>query len=205
MGRRADAMAAGGAVPRRLGAVPLALAAVLAASLAGMAGAAHSAMPGNSKAAYDIEADEAEYIDAENRAIWRGRVVAIQGDARLTTPLLNGYFARNPAGGQVSSGSIERMEADGPVYYVTEDQSARGDHATFLAANNTVTLTGQVVLMQGKNVMQGDRLVIDTVTSKATWAKSRNRVRGVFYPNDGNTPAAATPPRAPQPAAPTRR
>jgi lipopolysaccharide export system protein LptA len=146
----------------------------------------------------DISADELEVINSENRAVWKGNVEAIQGTNRLRTPLLNVYFAKsngaaaNTSGGSSSGGlgagfgSIQRMEADGPVYYVTPTQNARGDHATYEAGSNQIVMTGNVVLVQDKNVVQGDRLTIDTVTNHTTLvsnspARSGKRVRGVFY------------------------
>ena len=192
----------------RRGALCLVLAASLISAVGGIAHAQGRNGPLSGSGPVDIAADELEVVDAENRAVWKGNVNAIQNGARMTTPLLNVYFAQGTrASTDAAGGSIERMEADGPVYYATQTQNARGNHATYLATNNTVTITGQVVLVQGQNVVQGDKLVIDTTTNKATWAKSSNRVRGVFYPNQGSpsaSPAPAKPAAAPQ-AAPARR
>jgi len=149
----------------------------------------------------DISADELEVVNAEHRAIWKGNVEAKQGESRMRTPLLNVFFgekegaaASAPAGGVAGQnwGAIERMEAEGPVYYVTPTQQARGDHGTYIAATDTITLTGNVVVAQDKNVLQGEKLVIETKTGRSTMvstAKGRNasgRVRGVFYPNSSN-------------------
>lgn len=158
---------------------------------------------GTGNAPIDISADELEVRDAESRAIWRGNVEAIQGQNRLRTPVLSIYYAQRGSGGQsvpgAGGGEIQRMEADGPVYYVTPQQNARGDHAVYDAANSTVVMTGNVVLVQDKNVVQGQRLVIDTKTNKATLIAQNQgrgasgRVRGVFYPSQNNTGAAARP------------
>ena len=97
------------------------------------------------------------------------------------------------------------MEADGPVYYVTPQQNARGDHATYTAADNSMVLTGNVVLVQDKNVMQGDKLTVDTKTNHAVLvsnnrgATAGKRVRGVFYPSQNQNGAA--PASTPDPAA----
>lgn len=165
----------------------------------------------------DISADELEVVDADRRAVWRGNVEAKQGESRMRTPVLNVFFGAKagdaPAAAPGSSGgvagqnwgAIERMEADGPVYYVTPTQQARGDHGTYMAASDTITLTGNVVVSQDKNVLQGEKLVIETKTGRSTMvstAQGRNasgRVRGVFYPNS-NKPAAGQP-ATPAPAA----
>jgi hypothetical protein len=49
--------------------------------------------------------------------------------------------------------------------------------------------------------VQGDRLVIENGTGRATMAKGPGRVRGVFYPNRDNGSAAAPA----TPAQPARR
>ena len=89
------------------------------------------------------------------------------------------------------------MEAQGPVYYITPTQTARGDHGTYIAATDTITLIGNVVVAQDKNVLQGEKLVIETKTGRSTMVatnQGRNasgRVRGVFYPST-TTPASPT-------------
>ena len=165
----------------------------------------------------DITADELEVVDANKQATWKGNVEAKQGESRMRTPILNVFFAQRegapaqPASGGVAGqnwGQIQRMEAEGPVYYVTPTQTARGDHGTYIAATDTITLTGNVVVAQDKNVLQGEKLVIETKTGKSTMVSSatgRNasgRVRGVFYPNNNNAAAGQG---APPAAAPAKR
>ncbi len=157
---------------------------------AALAAAAGAFGPGNGP--IDISSDEFEYVDAENRAVFRGSVEAIQGESRMRSPVLTIFYA--PGAGASRGTQIQRMEADGPVYYVTPQQNARGDHATYTAADNTMVLTGNVVLVQEKNVMQGDKLTVDTKTNHAvlvTNNRSGKRVRGVFYPSQNQGGAAA--------------
>jgi lipopolysaccharide export system protein LptA len=179
------------------------LSAVLATSALGQAAGAGGPF-GSGNAPIDISADELEVLDAESRAVWRGNVEAVQGANRMRAPVLNIYYARSSSvGGQAlpgpGGGQISRMEAEGPVYYVTPDQNARADRAVYEAGTNTVIMTGNVVLVQGRNVVQGDRLTIDTRTNKATLVSNTTgraqsgRVRGVFYPGQGQPGAAARP------------
>lgn len=193
--------------PRAMAMAALAAGAVLSAALAtsamGQAAAGSGGPFGSGNAPIDISADELEVLDAESRAVWRGNVEAVQGNNRLRAPVLNIFYSRSGAGGQpvpgAGGGQISRMEAEGPVYYVTPDQNARGDRAVYEAGSNTVVMTGNVVLVQGRNVVQGDRLTIDTLTNKATLVSNSTgraqpgRVRGVFYPGQGQPGAAARP------------
>ncbi|HUO22411.1 MAG TPA: LptA/OstA family protein [Caulobacteraceae bacterium] len=186
------------------------------------------------KGPIDVTADQLEMVDAQHLAIWRGNVEALQDGDRLVADVLNVYFsgkanpgapgapappptpAGPPGAGSIGSdwGDVQRLVADGHVFYVTKDQTARGDHAVYEAAPDTIVMTGDVVLVQGQNVVKGDRLTIDVKTNHAqvfSNVQGRNhpeRVRGVFYnannaangapaaPANGAAPAA-TPPAKP--------
>ncbi len=81
------------------------------------------------------------------------------------------------------------MEADGYVYYVTPQQRVRGDAAVYDVASETIIITGDVVAVQGQNVLRGKRLVINAKTGDAQMQSANahgpqraGRARGVFYP-----------------------
>lgn len=155
----------------------------------------------NSDAPVDLTADELEVVNAQCLAIWRGSAEALQDNARLRADVLRIYnkvgAARQGSTGP-SCGGIDRMEAEGSVYYVTPQQRVRGDAAVYNAVGETIVVTGDVVAAQGKNVLRGRRMVIHVKTGEAqmqTDVKGRNkpgRVRGVFYPKD--EPAAKSAP-----------
>jgi lipopolysaccharide export system protein LptA len=94
------------------------------------------------------------------------------------------------------------MVAEGHVFFVSQDQTARGEHAVYELEPDTITMTGDVVVVQGDNVVKGDKLVIQVKTghaniiSNATGRNKPERVRGVFY--NGNT-SAPNAPAAPKP------
>lgn len=169
---------------RRAGAV--ALCAMLAAA------PAFGQIKPQSSAPIDITADEAEVINSQCLAIWRGAAEALQGDARLRADVINIYGRAGSKGGQVSCGATSRIEATGRVYYVTPEQSVRGDKAVYEAAANTLVMTGDVIVAQGRNVARGSRLTVNLATRQAqmeSGAKGLNkpgRVRGVFYPSQGS-------------------
>jgi lipopolysaccharide export system protein LptA len=94
---------------------------------------------------------------------------------------------------QASSGSgITSIEATGNVYYVTktadgQQSVVRGDRAVYENSSDTIVITGgQVILVQGQNVMTGTRLVVQvskgTTTFDTPAANDSGRVRGIFYP-----------------------
>src|SRR4249920_3037793 len=71
------------------------------------------------------------------------------------------------APGMPQGGSIRRAEARGDVTVVSKDQNASGDLGVYDMKKKTITLTGNVVVSQGKNVLHGERVVVDTVTGDA--------------------------------------
>jgi lipopolysaccharide export system protein LptA len=70
------------------------------------------------------------------------------------------------------------MEAKGGVVVVQKDQTATGDSGLFDVRANTVTLIGNVVVSQGRNVLRGSRLVVDMTTgvSRVEAGRSSGRV-----------------------------
>src|SRR4029453_2878445 len=144
----------------------------------------------NSDGPVDITADELEVQNKACVSIWRGNAEALQGQARLRADVLKAVFQQKPASSGVSGasacGDLLRMEAEGSVYYVTsKDQRVRGDVGTYDANAETVTLTGDVVAVQGQNVLRGSRMVFNTQTGEgrvggaATGRKQGPRPRGV--------------------------
>jgi len=158
-----------------------------AAVLAAGAGPAHAQLARDSSAPIDITADEAEVINSQCLAIWRGAAEAMQAQTRLRADVIRVHSARQGD----DCGATERLEAQGRVYYVTGEQAVRAENAVYTAGNDTITLTGQVVIVQGKNVARGDKLVLNVesgraeMTSNARGRGNPDRVRGVFYPSGG--------------------
>lgn len=199
----------------------LGLAVTLAAALTLAASGAQAQLTDNSDQPIDITANALELIDAQRVEVWSGAVEAVQGTNRLRTSLLRVYHApRAGSGGRKGQwGEAQRMVAEGDVYFLTVDSTAKGDNAVYDLAREIVTMTGDVVLTRGESVVRGDTLVINVATGLATLdsaAKGRgtNRVRGVFYPEERAantaapsrpTAAAAARPATSRPAAATRR
>lgn len=174
-----------------------------AAALAGLVLCAASASPaaaqlaGNSNAPIDVTGDKLEVQNQDCLATYSGHVEALQGTSRLRADVLKVYAhntgvsrtsAAAPGGVSTKCSGIDRMEAHGSVYYVTPSQIVKGDDAVYMADAKTITVTGDVVVSQGKNVVVGSRLVVNTTTQEATMesgaqgAGHSGRVRSVIYP-----------------------
>jgi lipopolysaccharide export system protein LptA len=168
--------------------------AALGLLLAGAAPAAAQQLGPDARGPVDTVADRFEFTNSDCVGTYQGNVEAKQDDARLRTDVLKLYAAKSqkPGSSSVSCGDLERMEALGSVYYATPQQRVHGDKAVYVAADDTITVTGDVVAVQGRNVMRGQKMVINVKTGDGqmqTSVHGRNkpgRVRSVIYPNDSD-------------------
>jgi lipopolysaccharide export system protein LptA len=159
---------------------------------------------GSSNLPIDVTSDNYDYRQPDRVGVYTGNVEAVQGTTRLRTPKLTVYFAPRdpnapkppPGANQDEAGQVERIEAEGPVHYTTPTERALGDHGTYIADGDTITLTGNVVLVQDKNVATGDKLVIEQKTGRKVLTSNPGkttpqRVRTVLYPNNNQTGTAS--------------
>jgi lipopolysaccharide export system protein LptA len=75
-----------------------------------------------------------------------------------------------------------------------------GDTAVFDTKTNLITMLGGIVLTQGKNVLRGDRLLVDMTTGVSRVESDSGRVQGLFQSSGqggpglpGMQPAATSP------------
>jgi len=173
----------------------------VAASLLGGLMAGPAMAQNNSSAPVDISADEQETISSQCKTIFRGAVEVLQETSRLRAAKMTLYNQKKPGGGGGGNGcgNVDRVEAEGEVFYVTPKQVVRGDRATYDYSSDTIVVTGNVVAVQGQDVARGDRMVVNTKTndvrmeSSVKGAGKKNRVRAVVYPStsdDSKKPAA---------------
>ncbi len=82
------------------------------------------------------------------------------------------------------------MEARGNVVVIQKDQRATGDHGDFDVRNNKVTLTGNVVVTRGIDVLRGQRLFVDLNTGVSQVESGGGRVEALINPNHGQNPGS---------------
>lgn len=182
-------------------------AAMMTALILGGLGAGGAAWAQDSSTPVDVSADNQETINSKCITIFTGNVEILQNRSRLRAQKVTVYSAKKPgttADGANACGAAQRMEAEGGVYMVSDTQTARGDRAVYTFDNNIAIVTGDVVLVKGKDVARGDKLTVNTKTNDARLesngaAKTQRRVRAVFYQDDKKNDAPAAPA---QPAAP---
>ena len=115
-----------------------------------------------------IEADKLEVRDPEKLAIYSGNVRVRQGDTILEAPELQRLLrrrGRQPAG----VARLVRSPASRPARASTCAPATRPRAATAPSStwrSDLVTMSGNVVLTQGPNVVRGDRLVVNLATKE---------------------------------------
>jgi len=178
---------------------------------------------GDSKEPIKIDADKLDVLDKENKAVFSGNVVAVQGETTVRCSVMTVLYegraggqggaasaraaapapAANGGNGQGNDSSIKRILCKGPVTVVSKTQAATSDNAEFDRANNVVIMTGNVALNDGPNITRGEKLTYNTVTGVANVETNKGgRVQGFFVPNstdankaDANKPGAKPAPK----------
>jgi lipopolysaccharide export system protein LptA len=144
------------------------LAFLLALTLAGPAAAQLSPDGGP----IQIEAGTAEILDQSKRVVYTSNVDVVQGNARLQSDVLTVNFAgsetSNAGGIGGGFGAISNMTAEGNVHYVTDELKARGDNAVYTASNDTVFMTGNVILARGEDIATGECLTLQISEGRST-------------------------------------
>ena len=150
------------------------------------------AMKANRDQPIEINADSLEVQQEKQVAIFTGNVDATQGDMKLKADQLKVFYRQGgkageparpqAAAGASPAGAITRIEAVGRVFVSSPTQTAQGDQGVYDVERNTITLTSRVVITQDKNVVRGDRLVMNLTTGQARM-DGQSRVKGLFVPN----------------------
>jgi len=172
------------------------------------------------KAPIDVDADSLDVLDQSKIAVFKGGVVAKQGEFLIRSSELTVRYS-GQAGLELSpaksegaqSAQVTKIEARHKVTITSGDgRTATGDWADFDIKSNMAVLGGKVVVIQGKNVVEGTKLVIDMNTGQSKFETAapknaplaeagapsapkvegcaegqvctKNRVRAVFYPKD---------------------
>ncbi len=165
-----------------------------------------------------IEAASLEVRDKNKEATFSGNVKVVQGDTTMTSKTLVVFYEQSsgqasgtaaaPAKGSKAasksaapmqsatpgpggSSSIKRLEARGNVVVTQKDQVVTGETAIFDTKTNLITMLGGVVLTQCKNVLRGDRLMVDMTTGVSRVESDSGRVQALL-PQGGNNDCGPT-------------
>jgi lipopolysaccharide export system protein LptA len=163
-----------------------------------------------------IDADSLEIHDKDRYAVFLGNVIVKQGDSVMRSRELKVHYegsmragqpggekdqkaaadsAKSRAGQAVGNDPAQRIrmiEATGGVIVTNKDQKATGDKGVFDMRTNLATISGNVVISQGPNVMRAEKLVVDMKTGfsrmeAGTKGGGPQRVQGLFVPSSVDT------------------
>lgn len=142
-----------------------------------------------------VNADRSEVLDKERKVILIDNVDITQGTARLRADVVTLEYG---SGGETTTsglssnfGDIRTMTARGNVFYVTPDLKANGDLGIYVAATDTITLTGNVVMVRGEDVAKGESLVMELSEGKTTLDGGDSQVNLVITPNENDESEAS--------------
>ncbi|WP_428028851.1 LptA/OstA family protein [Ancylobacter sp.] len=106
------------------------------------------------------------------------------------------------AGSPINSSAIRRLEINGSVVVTTKEQTATGDQGVFETKANTITLSGNpVVLTSGPNVIRGKKLTVDLTSGVSRF--DGGRIESLIVPNSMGNANSALP--GGKPAAPAAK
>jgi lipopolysaccharide export system protein LptA len=154
-----------------------------------------------------IEAASLEMRDKKKEATFAGNVKVVQGDTTMTSKTLVVFYEqasapaaappanakaaaksapmRSTTPGPGGSSSVKRLEARGNVVVARQDQVVTGETAVIDTKANLITVLGGVVLTQCKNVLRGDRLLVDMTTGMSRVESDSGKVQALLPQGGG--------------------
>ncbi len=125
--------------------------------------------------------DKIEYNTVSGQAKAVGDATITQGTDKLSAQTITADFVKDAQGKQ----SLNRTKAVGGVTVKTADETLTGNNGVYNAKTNLVEIQGNVKIVRGPNVLEGDRAQVNLLTniSKIYGSpETGKRVKGVFFP-----------------------
>jgi lipopolysaccharide export system protein LptA len=153
----------------------------------------------------DVTAEHLHVNDSAKTALFMGDVVAVQGESMLKTPELHVTYEGRPASDLAGAAAAQPGEGsrlsrligkNGAVVTAGSDRRISSDQVEFDAKANTALFTGNVLVNQQKNVLQGRRLFADRKTGRSRLespgesGQPAGRIAATFYQSERAVAAA---------------
>lgn len=122
----------------------------------------------------EVTSDELQVDQTANTATFKGNVIVVQGDMRLSSDAVLVEYGPSEEGGR---SRIQKMTATGDVIMASPTESAEGRQAVYTVVDRTLVMTGDVVVTQGPSVITGERMTVHLDTGTAVM---EGRVRTVI-------------------------
>jgi lipopolysaccharide export system protein LptA len=160
------------------------------ATTAGKTDATAAAKPGTKAAdtaptPVDIVSNEMEILDKEKKAIFRGAVDATKGTTNLKSDELTVTYSDVQQPDGTTKTDATDLDAKGNVTITTPKETITGDWAKYDPQGEKLVVGGNVKLVQGTTVLQGQELHADLKTNRTQM--TGGRVKGSFLPKDNSS------------------
>ncbi len=120
----------------------------------------------DSNAPVNIDSDRIEVQDKQDRAVFVGKVHAVQGDMTLDAGRMTVSYSKAKAAG--GDPQIDRIDASGGVVVVDPSERATGNFGIYDLNRRIITLIGNVHLTRAGNTVNGARAVMDLNSGRST-------------------------------------
>ena len=144
----------------------------------------------DSNAPIQVSANSFEADMNAKTGTYIGNVIVVQGDMKLRADKVRV---------NVKDQKPEQILAFGNVVMTAPSGNAQGDNGVYDVRPRLVTLTGHVILTKQKNVMHGNKLVVNIVTGVANLSAGggpgSTRVQGLFTPPPASPAPQKQPPK----------
>lgn len=131
----------------------------------------------NPDAPIDLSANDMSADQKTGMVVYTGNVIVHQGEVRMRANTMRAKLVANKP---------DRIFADGKVVIDAPSGVATGDTGVYEVNQRIIVLSGNVVLTKDKNVMRGNKLVVNLINGQAALDGGQGkggRVQALFTPN----------------------
>jgi len=133
-----------------------------------------------------IDADKAIYLQAKNKIKFFGKVLAQGKEFKIRCDEMELILKKNINESVKTKNNkdvIKKIIAIGNVHIMMQDKEGFCKRAEYDLKKEKIVLIDDVRLVQGKNEIQGNKLIIDLKTNKSEIFSSKtSRVKIIFFP-----------------------
>ncbi|RLB67046.1 MAG: lipopolysaccharide transport periplasmic protein LptA [Deltaproteobacteria bacterium] len=130
----------------------------------------------SSKAPIDITADRLDIDQKKGEAVFRGKVFARQDKMTLSTDTMTVIFTEK-------DNEVKEIIAAGSVIINLDKKKATCATAHFYTSDNKVVLTGKPQLREGKNIIEGEKIIFFLNEERSiVEGKKNSRVKTTIFP-----------------------
>jgi len=148
----------------------------------------------SSREPISVSADGLEFNYRTRVLVYKGGVVAVQGDMKLESNTLTVSLSEH------AQNQVKQVVAEGDVRLTKGTRWATGGRAVFDQAQNTVVLSQNAVVHDGTNEVSGEQVVVYLDQERSVVEGGSGRVKAVLYPSKSEVAgreqtAGAAPPK----------